>query len=208
MKETYPFVLPPLPYAANALEPYLNTKTVQVHHDTLFQNYVNRLNAALKEYPAFHSYTLEQLILENKRLPETIRTTVYNNAGGVYNHDIYFETMTDRYQKPSRYMTQMIQCYFGSFDQFKAKMLAAGLSVFGSGWAWLVVNQRGNLNIMTTKNQDTPLVEGATPLLPLDVWEHAYFLQYLAARNDYIDNWFQLINWPKVEQLLRIAQHR
>lgn len=203
MKQTYPFVLPPLPYAYDALEPYINRETVKVHHDTLFQNYVNRLNAALKDYPRFHNMTLEQLITENSRLPQSIQTTVFNNAGGVWNHDYYFETMEPKQTQPSMYMRRLIQCHFGSVDKFKDQMLNAGLSVFGSGWAWLVMNCRGNLNIITTKNQDTPLSQNVISLLPLDVWEHAYFLQYLAARNDYINAWFSLINWNKVEELYK-----
>lgn len=203
MNQTYPFTLPSLPYAYDALEPFINKKTIEVHHDTLFNNYVTRLNAALKDYPQYHSYTLEQLILENDRLPADIQTPVFNNAGGVYNHTLYFETMEPKASMLSNYIQQLIQCYFTSLDNFKAQMLAAGLSVFGSGYSWLVMNCRGNLKIITTKNQDTPLSQGYVSLLPLDVWEHAYFLQYLAARNDYIDAWFNLVNWSKVEQLIR-----
>ena len=203
MNEHYPFTLPPLPYPYDALEPHIDKKTMQVHHDTLFQGYVTRLNNALKDYPRFQSWSLERLILENDQLPQSIRTTVYNNAGGVYNHTLYFNTMTPRYRKPSATMNRKLEHFFGSYDRFAAQMLAAGLSVFGSGWAWLVCDRNGNLNIVTTKNQDTPLPKNLKPLLPLDVWEHAYFLKYLAARNEYINNWLKVINWDHVEDIMR-----
>lgn len=203
MNETYPFVLPPLPYRYRALMPYIDEETMKVHHDTLFQGYITRLNNALKDYPKYQTWTLERLIIENSKLPTSIQTTVYNNAGGTYNHTIYFDAMTPNYHHPSRFMMQMLERSFGSYDRFVSNMLAQGLSVFGSGWAWLIIDRRGNLEIMTTKNQDTPLPLGVFPLLPLDVWEHAYFLQYKSARNDYINNWFRLINWNYIEERIR-----
>lgn len=199
MNNSYPFVLPPLPYGTHALTPYIDGKTIEVHHDSLFQGYVTRLNAALKSYPRFHSWSLERLIEENNRLPRDIQASVYNNAGGVYNHTLYFACMTPRYHHPSNAMLRFINQSFGSYEKFKSAMLTAGLSVFGSGWAWLVLDQRNNLKIITTANQDTPLPRGYQPLLPLDVWEHAYFLQYLSARNDYIASWSHLINWDYIE---------
>lgn len=202
MNEHYPFELPPLPYDTGALSPKIDEETIRVHHDTLFLGYVTRLNNALKDYPQFQSYSLQRLILDNHRLPKDIQTTVYNNAGGVYNHTLYFDAMTPDYQQPSPKMMDMINCSFGSYDNFKTVMLNAGLSVFGSGWAWLAKDRSGRLVIMTTKNQDTLLPQGLLGLLPLDVWEHSYFLQYLAARNTYITNWFDLINWKYVERRL------
>lgn len=203
MNESYPFVLPPLPYRYSALEPYLGRLTIRLHHDTLFQGYVTRLNAALKNYPRFQNWSIQRLIVENAKLPEDIRTTVYNNAGGVYNHTIYFDAMTPNYRNPSRSMLNIIQQSFGSFDNFKKQMSIAGTGVFGSGWAWLVRNRRNLLQIITTKNQDTPLPEGLYPILPLDVWEHSYYLQYYAARDEYIENWFHLIRWDYVEKRFR-----
>lgn len=138
MNEHYPFVLPPLPYRYYALEPYLEEQTIRIHHDTLFQGYVDRLNAALQKYPRFQRWNLERLIVDNDRLPVEIRTTVYNNAGGVYNHDAYFAAMTPKYRRPSNYMRNVLEESFGSFENFKEQMLNAGLRVFGSGWAWLV----------------------------------------------------------------------
>ena len=135
MNEHYPFVLPPLPYRYYALEPYLEEQTIRIHHDTLFQGYVDRLNAALQKYPRFQRWNLERLIVDNDRLPVEIRTTVYNNAGGVYNHDAYFAAMTPKYRRPSNYMRNVLEESFGSFENFKEQMLNAGLRVFGSGWA-------------------------------------------------------------------------
>lgn len=204
MNEHYPFELPPLPYDTGALSPKIDEKTIRVHHDTLFLGYVTRLNNALKNYPQFHNWSLHRLILDNHRLPKDIRTTVYNNAGGVYNHTLYFNAMTPKYQNPSPNMMNLINRSFGSYDKFKTAMLNAGLSVFGSGWAWLAKDRNGKLVIQTTANQDTLLPQGLLSLLPLDVWEHSYFLQYLAARNEYIMNWFTLINWKYVEKRLSL----
>lgn len=200
MNEYYPFVLPPLPYRYYALEPYLEEQTIRIHHDTLFQGYVDRLNAALQKYPRFQRWNLERLIVDNDRLPVEIRTTVYNNAGGVYNHDAYFAAMTPKYRRPSNYMRNALEESFGSFENFKEQMLNAGLRVFGSGWAWLVQDRGTKLRIVTTKNQDTPLPQELVPLLPLDVWEHSYFLQYYSERAAYIKNWFALIDWSYVEK--------
>lgn len=200
MNETYPFVLPPLPYRYYALEPYLDEQTVRIHHDTLFQGYVDRLNAALQKYPRYQHWNLERLIIDHDRLPADIRTTAYNNAGGVYNHTAYFASMTPNYCRPSNYMLNVIEDSFHTFENFKEQMLNAGLSVFGSGWAWLVRDRGNKLRIVTTKNQDTPLPQGLAPLLPLDVWEHSYFLQYYSERASYIRNWFALIDWSYVEK--------
>lgn len=203
MNESYPFKLPPLPYRYNDLSPYIDEKTIRVHHDTLFQGYVTRLNNALKMYPRFQNWSLERLILQNKRLPQDIQTVVYNNAGGVYNHTVYFDSMTPNYRRPSNFMMRMIEKSFGTYDNFINQMLTAGLSVFGSGWAWLVSDGGDKLKIVTTKNQDTPLPNGQFPILPLDVWEHSYFLQYLSDRGNYIMNWSNIINWKYVEERIR-----
>ena len=135
MNEHYPFVLPPLPYRYYALEPYLEEQTIRIHHDTLFQGYVDRLNAALQKYPRFQRWNLERLIVDNDRLPVEIRTTVYNNAGGVYNHDAYFAAMTPKYRRPSNYMRNVLEESFGSFEDFKEQMLNAGLRWFRLGMA-------------------------------------------------------------------------
>ena len=202
MNEHYPFVLPPLPYRYYALEPYLEEQTIRIHHDTLFQGYVDRLNAALQKYPRFQRWNLERLIVDNDRLPVEIRTTVYNNAGGVYNHDAYFAAMTPKYRRPSNYMRNVLEESFGSFENFKEQMLNAGLRVFGSGWAWLV--QKGDkLAVVSTANQDSPLmgeaISGASgfPILGLDVWEHAYYLKFQNRRPDYIKEFWNVVNWDE-----------
>lgn len=200
MNASYPFVLPPLPYRTYALEPYLDEQTIDIHHNTLFQGYVDRLNAALQKYPQFQHWSFERLIVDNEQLPTDIQQLVYNNAGGVYNHTAYFASMTPNYLRPSNYMRSVIEDSFHTMESFRAQMQAAGLSVFGSGWAWLVRDQGNHLRIVATKNQDTPLPQGLLPLLPLDVWEHAYFLQYYSERITYIKNWFRLINWKYVEK--------
>lgn len=200
MNEHYPFVLPPLPYADNALEPYINQKTIKDHHDVFFNGYVTRLNNALKDYPQYHRWSLERLILENECLPKNIRTIVFNNAGGLLNHTIYFDSMTPQGSSISDTLKRKITYCFGSFEEFLGQMLEAGLSVFGSGWAWLVKDCYGNLHIITTKNQDTPLSQKYTPILPVDVWEHAYIPQYIADRKAYIENWAKIINWTYVEK--------
>lgn len=200
-KQTYPFTRPPLPYAYDALEPAIDRKTMQIHHDILFQGYIMRLNAALLPYPALHACTLQDL-LHKTDLPIEMEADILFNAGGVFNHNLYFASMTPHYKDPSPYMMRMLQCYFSTYENFIETMLAAGQSVKGSGWAWLVLNKRGNLNIITTKDQETPLSHDAIPLLPLDVWEHAYFLQYVEKRMDYSRQWTSLINWDIVEQIV------
>ena len=163
----YPFTNPPLPYAYQALEPYIDEKTMKLHHDRHLQTYVDNLNKALADYSRFHNWTLEQLIYNIASLPEEIQTAVRNNGGGVYNHLLYFTGL---------------------------------LSVFGSGYAWLVVAADGSLMITTTKNQDTPLPLGLCPVFNLDVWEHAYYLKHYNLRADYIDDLFHVINWEQAGQ--------
>lgn len=199
--EHYPFTLLPLPYAYNALEPYIDTWTMHLHHDQHLKAYVENLNKALEKYPQFHDWPLQKLLLNKDQLPAEIRTAVINNGGGVYNHDMYFGLMTPRARKaPSGALLDGINRAFGSFDEFKAKLKAAGLERFGSGWAWLAVNKDGQLVIVSTANQDTVLPLSLCPVLLVDVWEHAYYLKYQNRRAMYIDNWFHVINWTAVEK--------
>lgn len=195
---TYPFTLPPLPYAYNALEPIIGRRTMHFHHDKHMQAYVDNLNKALAPYPAFHNWTLEQLLTNLSDLPAEIRTAVRNNAGGVYNHLLYFDGMSGRETRPSPLLRAAIADEFGSYKEWKSKMKEAGMGVFGSGWAWLVLDDRGRLAIVQTPNQDVP--HPLRPLLLVDVWEHAYYLQYQNLRANYLDAWFRLINWPLVEK--------
>ena len=198
----YPFVNLPLPYPYDELEPYIDTKTMELHHDRHLQTYINNLNDALKECPELQDLSLEQLIMNPYRLPEDIGTKIHNNAGGVYNHRFFFagmENPNDSAGMPiGRLAAEIIKTY-GGFDNFRDAFKKAALSVFGSGYAWLVVC-RGKLKIITTANQNTPLEMGMCPVIALDVWEHAYYLKHYNVRADYIDDWFNVVNWTKAEK--------
>ncbi len=209
--QTYPFPLLPLPYAHDALSPNISERTLCFHHEKHLKTYVDNLNKTLQDHPEYHTWNLEELIIHNNLLPSTIQTPVKNNAGGVYNHNLYFYSMKSprkpgptpehnsyHLSAPENELVSLILRTFGNFFEFKAKLREAALKVFGSGYAWLVTNSRGELSIITTANQDTPLTLGLSPLLPIDVWEHAYYLDYQNRRSDYIDKWFDLINWDFV----------
>lgn len=201
MNESYPFINFPLPYAYNAMEPYIDEKTMKLHHDKHLQTYVDNLNKVLAAYPLFQTWTLEQLIVNIPSLPEKIQTAVKNNGGGVYNHQFYFANlMNPSENQPVGMLKAAIVSAFGSFETFRSQMKEAALSVFGSGYAWLVVDAAGMLRIITTANQDTPLTLGMGPVLNVDVWEHAYYLKHYNARGDYIDDWFQVINWNMADR--------
>ena len=190
---TYPFSLPKLPYAYDALEPYIDADTMYFHHDKHFQAYVDNLNAALEGYPVFQSWSLEQLLGGLEALPEGLRTAVRNNGGGVYNHWLYFDLMTPQIQGNP----QVFPPVFGQKEKLEALLKQAAMGIFGSGFAWLAADGRGRLSILALANQDNPLSYGFYPILPLDVWEHAYYLKYQNLRGNYIDNWFQVANWTK-----------
>lgn len=196
--EHYPFALNPLPYSYSALSPCINACTMHFHHDKHLRAYVDKLNTALASYPAYHSWSLESLIANIKELPPEIQTTVWNNAGGVYNHQLYFCSMTCQRTSPDERLCEAIIHFFGSFEEWKKLMKEAAISQFGSGWAWTAAEPNGKLSIMKTANQDTVLPY--IPLLIVDVWEHAYYLQYQNRRPDYVENWFSLINWSEVNK--------
>ena len=198
-KTHYPFQLPPLPYAYDALEPYVDQETMHFHHDKHLKTYVDNLNKALEAHPEYHSWTLEDLLAKLSELPDSLRTAVRNNGGGVYNHDLYFDLMAPTGQT----IAPAVAKAFGDEETWKKQMKAAALGQFGSGFAWVVADQAGALSILALPNQDNPLSQGLTPILPLDVWEHAYYLKYQNLRADYVDNWFQVINWKAVEERLR-----
>lgn len=207
MNEHYPFVNPPLPYAYQAMEPFIDTKTMQLHHDRHLQTYVDNLNQTLKDYPEFQNLSLEQLLISVPSLPEDIQAPVTNNAGGVYNHIFFFENLKNpSTEAPSEPLSDYLNSDFDSFDAFQKAFRAAALSVFGSGYAWLVLDSFGVLKIITTKNQDTPLPLNMYPILNLDVWEHAYYLKHYNVRADYISDWFRIINWDTANQTLKSYQ--
>lgn len=200
MIEHYPFKNTPLPYGYDALEPYIDTKTMHLHFDRHLQTYINNLNATLKNCPSLQGMSIEQLIKVSYRLPEALCTSVSRNAGGVFNHRFYFEGMTPFVgQRPKITLAHEIEKYFCSMDSFKQKFKAAALSVFGSGYAWLVCDKRYNLCIVTTQNQETTLNCGLCPILAIDVWEHAYYLKHYNERVSYIEDWFNVVGWMIAE---------
>ena len=193
------FELPKLPYAYNALEPHIDAKTREIHHDKHHQAYVDKVNAAL-EGTDFDGKPIEEVLKNLDALPSDKQTAVRNNGGGHYNHSLFWEWMSpDGGGEPSGALAEAIDSAFGSFDDFKAKLKETGVNQFGSGWAWLVHDGSG-LAVTSTPNQDTPLSAGQTPLLGADVWEHAYYLTYQNKRPDYIYAWWNVVNWSKVEE--------
>ncbi len=196
-----PFTLPPLPYATDALEPHIDKMTMEIHHGKHHGGYVNNLNKALESAPNLAGKSLEELLANNCALvPENIRTAVRNNAGGHSNHSMFWTIMGPKKGgQPHGKIADAIKSTFGSFDSFKEKFTAAATGRFGSGWAWLV-KAGGKLDIYSTANQDSPLMEGKFPVLGLDVWEHAYYLKYQNRRPDYIAAWWNLVNWDEVEK--------
>jgi Fe-Mn family superoxide dismutase len=198
----YPFKLLPLPYEYSALEPFIDKLTMEIHHDRHLRTYVNNLNAALKPYPAFHSRSIERLIKNAAQLPETIRTDVLHNAGGVYNHEFYFANLkpAKTESKLSPKLESAIDKTFGSYCNFRTEFKTAALGVFGSGYACLAVNGSGGLFIKTPANQDTVLPQNLRPVMLIDVWEHAYYLKHYNVREDYIDAWFSVVNLTKASE--------
>ncbi|MCI8433754.1 MAG: superoxide dismutase [Lachnospiraceae bacterium] len=196
--ETYPFVVRPLPYEYDALVPVLDEETLHFHHDKHYKTYVDNLNNALSDYPELQRLSLEELLSSMNSLPAQVQTPIRNNGGGVYNHELYFDSMKNPVgQEPDGILAEAIERDFGSYKQWKEQMKQAAVSKFGSGWAWLVTDENGKLSIVQTANQDVPDLKKYTPLLLVDIWEHAYYLQYQNRRADYVEGWFDLINWRK-----------
>jgi superoxide dismutase, Fe-Mn family len=192
-----PFELPPLPYAFNALEPHIDATTMEIHHDRHHKAYVDNANAALAG-TAWENSSVEDVLTSLAQIPEDIRMAVRNNAGGHYNHSLFWEIMgPNGGGAPGGTLGAAIDSTFGSLDELKAKVNDAGVKRFGSGWTWLVVSG-GNLEVMSTPNQDTPLSEGKAPILGIDVWEHAYYLEYQNKRPVYLEAWWNVVNWDAV----------
>ncbi len=192
------FELPSLGYDFAALEPYIDAKTMEIHHDKHHAAYVEKLNDVLKDNSDLQSKTIEQLLSGLENLPESIRTSVKNNGGGHHNHTLFWESMKPGGAKaPNGKLSETISAAFGSFEDFKAKLTEAAVGRFGSGWAWLVKNG-DKLEVYSTANQGSPLTDGKTPLLGLDVWEHAYYLKYQNRRPEYITAWWNVVNWDVV----------
>jgi superoxide dismutase, Fe-Mn family len=200
-----PFTLPPLPYSPDALEPHIDKTTMEIHHGKHHNAYVTNLNKALESAPDAQGKSIEQLLANNcAAVPESIRTAVRNNGGGHANHDMFWKIMgPNGGGAPTGDVASAINSTFGSFDSFKEKMNAAGTGRFGSGWAWLVKGGDGKLDVISTANQDSPLMEGKFPVMGIDVWEHAYYLKYQNKRPDYLAAWWNVVNWTEVNRRLR-----
>lgn len=195
------YTLPELPYAYDALEPYLDKETMKIHHDKHHQTYINKLNAGLKDNEQLASMPIEQLLQNLSDLPEDVQTIVRNNGGGHYNHSIFWKMLTPNFDsQPSEVLLASINEAFGSYDQFKQAFTDAALSIFGSGWTWLVKGNDDLLNIVTTKNQNSPQANQQLPLLGLDVWEHAYYIKYQNRRPEYVDAFWHIVNWDEVSK--------
>jgi Fe-Mn family superoxide dismutase len=194
------FSLPDLPYSADFLEPYIDQQTMEIHHGKHHNAYVSNLNKALESAPELQGKSLEELLANGCALvPESIRTAVRNNGGGHINHSLFWQIMSGQGGgEPGGELAQAITGTFGSFEEFKSQFSNAGATRFGSGWAWLAVNGSGNLEVFSTPNQDSPFMEGKFPILGLDVWEHAYYLKYQNRRPDYIQAWWNVVNWEEV----------
>jgi len=195
-----PFTLPALPYAPNALEPHIDTATMEIHHGKHHNAYVTNLNKALESAPDLASKSIEELLGNLTAVPEAIRATVRNNGGGHWNHSLFWQLMAPNAGgAPTGNLASAINATFGTFDDFKTKFGAAGVARFGSGWAWLIKTASG-VEIVSTPNQDNPLMEGKHAVIGLDVWEHAYYLKYQNRRPDYIGAWWNVVNWQEAEK--------
>ncbi|MBM7717622.1 superoxide dismutase SodA [Siminovitchia sp. FSL H7-0308] len=200
------YELPQLPYAYDALEPHIDKETMNIHHTKHHNTYVTNLNKAVEGHSDLASKSVEELISNLDAVPESIRTAVRNNGGGHANHSLFWKLLSpEGGGEPSGELKSAIESKFGSFDKFKEQFEAAGAGRFGSGWAWLIVNN-GELEITSTPNQDSPLMEGKTPILGLDVWEHAYYLKYQNRRPEYMKAFWNVVNWTEVEKLYSEAK--
>ncbi len=195
------FVLPSLKYEYTALEPHIDARTMEIHHQKHHGTYIANLNAALEGHAAYENSTIEDLLIGLENLPQAIQTAVRNNGGGHYNHTLFWESLTPNENKPSERLLNKLNEAFGSLDQFYSQFKDASLKRFGSGWAWLVLDGDA-LKIISTANQDAPITDGLKPILGLDVWEHAYYLNYQNRRADYIEAFWKVVDWSVVEKRL------
>jgi Fe-Mn family superoxide dismutase len=200
------FQLPELGYAYNALEPHIDARTMEIHHTKHHGAYTNNLNAALDKHPEIKVETVEALLADMNSVPEDIRTAVRNNGGGYVNHNLFWKLLAPGGGDMSADLKSAIEAAFGSVDKFKEQFNTAAATRFGSGWAWLVVDKGGALKVYSTANQDSPLMDGDTPILGLDVWEHAYYLNYQNRRPDYIAAFWNVVNWSVVSSLYAAAK--
>lgn len=202
-----PFELPKLPYSFDALEPVIDAKTMEIHHGKHHAAYISKLNDAIAKHPELSNKSVEELLLDLNNIPEDIRTAVKNHGGGHSNHSLFWEIMTLKSGNPSEVFVSEINNTFGSVDKMQELITINGLGQFGSGWSWLVVSG-GKLKVYATANQDSPLMNGDTPILGVDVWEHAYYLKYQNQRDEYLKNWWGIVNWEVVERSWTHAKDR
>ncbi len=203
----HPHSLPDLGYAYDALEPHIDARTMEIHHSKHHNGYTTNLNKAIEDHSELHGYSAEQLLRGLAWVPEGVRTAVRNNGGGYHNHALFWEILSPGgASAPSGELASGLDEAFGSFDAFKKKLSAAAAGQFGSGWGWLVVDPFGNLQVTSTANQDSPLVEGSTPILGVDVWEHAYYLKYQNRRPEYLEAFWNVVNWDVVGKKYSAAE--
>ena len=200
------FTLPDLPYDFNALEPYIDARTMEIHHGKHHQAYIDNLNKALEKAPALQDKTIEDIVRNLGSAPEEVRPAIRNHAGGHYNHSLFWKAMSpDGGSQPTGVLLEKISAAFGSFDAFASSFSNAAITRFGSGWAWLSVDNGGGLTVTSTPNQDTPAMDGLKPVLGIDVWEHAYYLLYQNRRPDYVEAFWNVVNWEQVSKNLNSA---
>jgi Fe-Mn family superoxide dismutase len=198
--------LPPLPYNYDALEPYIDAQTMQLHHDMHHQTYVNNVNAAVEKYSELQSKSPEELIRELNSIPEDIRTAVRNNGGGHVNHTMFWQIMAPNAGgEPTGAIGDAIRENFGDFESFKQRFNDAGAKQFGSGWVWLVRTSEGKIEVTSTPNQDSPITQGNFPIMGNDVWEHAYYLKYQNKRAEYLKQWWNVINWDEINKRFEMS---
>jgi Fe-Mn family superoxide dismutase len=202
------FTLPPLNYSYDALEPSIDEQTMHYHHDKHHQTYIDKLNSALQKYPEWFSQSLNEILQSLDKLPQDIQTLVRHNGGGTANHNLYWEIMAPDGTKPSTEILQLLDSRFGGFKEFQELFSKIAADHFASGWAWLTLTKDNQLKVHSTSGHDTPVMEGDFPLLVLDVWEHAYYLKYQNRRAEYIQNWWSVVNWQKVEENYKNAKSK
>jgi superoxide dismutase, Fe-Mn family len=201
------YELPSLTYPFDALEPHIDAKTMEIHHDKHHQAYITNANKALEGHPDLAAKPVDELLADINKVPESIRTALRNNAGGHSNHTFFWKIIGPKAGgTPKGKLAEAINSTFGGFDKFKEELEKAGVGRFGSGWAWLVVNKEGKLQITSTANQDSPIMEGLKPVLGVDVWEHAYYLKYQNRRPDYLKAWWNVVNWDQAEKNFEAAK--
>lgn len=195
------FLLPELPYPYDALEPHIDAQTMEIHHSKHHAGYTNNLNAAIEKHPELAEKTIEAILADLSAVPEDIRTAVRNNGGGFFNHGLFWSVMSpEGGGEPKGALAEAIASEFDDFNTFKEKFSTAAKTRFGSGWAWLAVDSGGGLKVLSTANQDSPISEGLTPILGIDVWEHAYYLKYQNRRPEYVTNWWNVVNWDEISR--------